>query len=225
MKTLNNNIESQLEKILEEKTKPCSRSEWLEDIERSKDSPYDYRVDHTRRVVKLAKRISREMNADTEVIVLAAWLHDIAKPGNHGVPNHGAKSAEMASEILKEMGYDDGIISRVREMICKHVGLILEKELEPLEAQILWEADKLDKLGIVGYVHGIIIYPRRQPGKTMYDLSKWLREFFPLADRIAVSMYTPIGRQIAQERLKHLKEMSRMLEYELTIHHGDDMDE
>ena len=222
---MNSNVESQLEKILEEKTKPCSKSEWLEDIEASKDSPYDYRFDHTRRVVKLAKKISREMKANSEVITLAAWLHDIAKPGNHGIPNHGEKSAEMASAILNEMGYDEDIISRVRDVICKHVGLILEKELEPLEAQILWEADKLDKLGIVGYVHGIIIFPRRQPGKTMDDLSKWLREFFPLADRIADSMHTPIGKQIAQERLKHLKEMSRMLEYELTIHQGEDMDD
>lgn len=220
MKIMKSNIESHLERILEEKTKHCSRLEWIEDIRSSKEPPYDYRLDHTRRVVKLAKKICNEMKADMETITLAAWLHDIAKPGNHGVPNHGEKSAEMASEILLEMGYDAEIISRVRDMISKHVGLTLEKHIEPLEAQILWEADKLDKLGIVGYVNGIIVFPRMQPGKTMDDLSKWLREFFPLADRIASSMYTPIGKIIAQERLKHLKEMSKMLEYELTIHHG-----
>ncbi len=222
---MNGYIESQLERIIEEKTKSCSKTEWIEDIVSSKEPPYDYRIDHTRRVVRLAKSICRAMKADLEVIVPAAWLHDISKPGNHGVPNHGEKSAEMASEILKEMGYDDDYISRVKDLIRKHVGLTLENELEPLEAQILWESDKLDKLGIVGYVHGIIIFPRLQPGKTMDDLSKWLREFHPLAERIADSMHTPIGRQIAQERLNHLKEMSRMLNYELTIHYGDEMNE
>ena len=59
----------------------------------------------------------------------------------------------------------------------------------------------------------------------MDDLSAWLREFFPLADRITESMYTPIGKKIAQERLRHLKEMSKMLDYELTVHHGENTDE
>lgn len=222
---MNSDIELQLERILQEKTSICSKSEWFEDIAALTESPYDYRIDHTRRVVKLAKRITKEMKADAEVITLAAWLHDISKPGNHGVPNHGEKSAEMASEILRDLGYRDDIISKVQDLIRKHVGLTLEHQLDPLEAQILWEADKLDKLGIVGYVHGIINFPRLQPGKTMEDLSEWLREFFPLADRIANSMHTPIGRQIAQERLRHLKEMSKMLAYELTIHHGEEMDE
>ncbi|MDF1541277.1 MAG: HD domain-containing protein [Candidatus Thorarchaeota archaeon] len=222
---MKDNIERRLEEILESKTKPCSRSEWLDVVNCSEEPLYDYRLDHTRRVVKLAKMIAHTMNGDMQIVTLAAWLHDIAKPGVSNVQEHGAKSAEIAGDILESQGYDRTIIDRVKDTIRKHVGLTLEAQLYPIEAQILWEADKLDKLGIVGYIHGIINSTRMDVGKRIEDIAKFLREFFPLGKQIVESMYTPLGKHIAQERFNHMKEFSSRLDLEITVHHGEEITE
>ena len=220
---MEDNIELQLEEILQSRTGPSSRSEMISALESTEKALNDYRLEHTRRVVKLAKRISKEMKADTKIITLAAWLHDISKPGISRVENHGIKSAKVAAEILESQGFDKNTIDRVEDTICKHVGLTLETQLEPIEAQILWEADKLDKLGIVGYLQGVLNWARMDVEKTMNDLAKNLRDYFPLAKRIAESMFTPLGIKIAQERYDHMKALSSRLDHEISGHHGEDL--
>ncbi len=220
---LSDDIERKLEEILENRTGPSSREEWRDAVNSSKESLYDYRLDHTRRVVKLAKNIAKTMKADMQVIALAAWLHDIAKPGVSNVNEHGEKSARIAGDILQNHGYDKVIIERVQDTIRKHVGLTLRERLNPIEAQILWEADKLDKLGMVGFIHGIINSTRMDVGKKIEDIAKFLRDFLPLGSQIAESMHTPLGRNIARERYNHMKEFSSGLDHELSVHHGEEI--
>ena len=73
-------LELELENLLEDRTKPTSRTEWIEIAQSSEESLYDYRIEHTRRVVKLCKTLASHESVDLDVLVLSAWLHDIAKP-------------------------------------------------------------------------------------------------------------------------------------------------
>ena len=43
-------------------------------------TPFEYRWEHVRAVVRLAIRLAECMGADREVCEAGAWLHDIAKP-------------------------------------------------------------------------------------------------------------------------------------------------
>jgi uncharacterized protein len=174
-------------------------------------------LDHAEEVVILAKHIAEESDADMEVITLAAWLHDLAKPGVGGIPakHHGIVSAEMAEEILTQEKVDRKIIESVSDVIRKHVGLILNQPLEPLEAQILWEADKILKLGMIGFLQYILNGVRIFPGRSMKKLADETREFLNLATDIAECMVTERGRAIAQERLKTLHFVSKTLDLEL----------
>jgi uncharacterized protein len=192
-------------------------------LESTEKSINDYRLEHTRRVVKLAKRLSKEMKADTKVVTLAAWLHDISKPGYSRVEDHAKKSAEEAEEILRNKGFDSDTIDRIKDTIRKHVGLTRDVQLEPIEAQILWEADKLDKLGISGFLQAVLNWARLDVGKTMMDIAKYQREYFPMAKKIADSMFTPLGIRIAQERYDHLLQLSTILDHEISDHHGDEL--
>ncbi len=217
---VNNEMELQLEQLLKERTGPCSRNELQEVLDSTDGSFNDYRLEHTRRVVEMAKRLSQELGADTGIITLAAWLHDIAKPGSTRVENHSEKSAEIAGEILERKGFDKESIQRVKDIIRKHVGLTRSKELKPIEAQILWEADKLDKLGLSGFIQAVLNWARKDVGKTMVDIAKYQKEYLPLAKKISESMFTSIGVRIAQERYDHLLQLCTMLEREIIDHHG-----
>jgi uncharacterized protein len=180
---------------------------------------YNYRFDHVQEVVELAKHLATGTEANMEVIVLSAWLHDLVKPGIGGIPaqHHGIASAELAEDILSKEGIDNEIIVQVCDAIRKHVGLTIREPLEPIESQILWEADKILKLGMIGLLQHLLNIIRIKPGQNLPEISIGLKEVLPLAKRLKDCFVTEKGRVIAEERLQKLHILSNMLEAELNL--------
>ena len=210
-------IEEHLKSIVEVTTKKAAVNEWEKAAKAQKQPLYNYRLDHIDEVVVLAKHVASGLDVDMDVITLAAWLHDLAKPGVGGIPaqHHGIVSAEMAEEILTQEKIDRGKIVKVSDAIRKHVGLTLKQPLEPIEAQILWEADKILKLGMIGLLQYVLNGVRIFPGRSLGEIADDIREFLKLATNIAECMVTERGRAIAQERLKTLHFVSKALDSEL----------
>ncbi|RDE14611.1 MAG: hypothetical protein C4K48_06075 [Candidatus Thorarchaeota archaeon] len=212
-------IEEQIRKMVKATTSEAAIDEW-KDASDNQDAPlYNYRGDHVEQVVQLAKHLASKTDADMEVVILAAWFHDYAKPGLGGasIRDHGAASAELAEEWLIKNGFGSPTVIRVRDAIKKHVGLTLEKPIEPIEAQIIWEADKIHKLGLIGLLQYILNGIRIQPGNGLGDFHRQLIEFLPLASKIAESVSTPRGKTLAYERLRTLQNLVRILGIELNI--------
>ncbi len=214
---MNDDIEQRLSKIVLESTMEASREEWKSVITKNELPLYNYRYDHVLNVVKLVKIIGSQTNANMDILLLAAWLHDIAKPGIGGVSEHGIKSAQATKKILSEFDIDQSVLEKVVEIIEKHVGLTLEKPLEPIEAQLLWEADKLDKIGLTGIIHFIINGIRIKPNQRIFQMVTNIVDFIPLAERIGASMFTEKSKEIAKIRLKNLKEFARSLQNEILV--------
>jgi len=211
------NIEKKLSKVVEVTTRKAAIEEWSTAADKQKTPLYNYRFDHIKEVVDLAKYIASGTNANMDVVIFAAWLHDIAKPGVGGIPvkHHGNTSAEIAEEILLEEGIDTETISQVSDVIRKHVGLTIKETLEPVEAQILWEADKIFKLGLVGLLQQVLNGIRIFPGENLKEINRRLREFLPLAANIAACVVTERGKEVAMERLRRLHLLADMLDSEL----------
>ncbi|MFX1483465.1 MAG: HD domain-containing protein [Promethearchaeota archaeon] len=216
---MRDDIESRLRKIVEVSTKKEAIFEWTESATNQSVPLYNYRLDHIDEVVDLARHLAVETGADMEVVTLAAWLHDLAKPGVGGISaeQHGIVSAKMTEEILSEENIEHEKIERVTDVIKKHVGLTLEQPLEPLEAQILWEADKILKLGVIGLFQYVLNGIRLFPGRSMKQLADEIRDFLDLAGKIAGCMVTDPGKAIAQERLKTLQQVSQALDSEVNL--------
>ena len=162
-----------------------------------------------------AKHLATTLGADLEVVSLAAWLHDIAKPGMGSVQKHGEASAEMAQEILLKEGIDAETVNRVCDTIRKHVGLTLDEPVQPLEAQVLWDADKIVKLGVAGLIHFLVNGLKMKPGMDLHSISNEIREFCLLAEKITASMNTTPGKEMALERLRTLQNLGLILDREL----------
>ncbi|MHA2359355.1 MAG: hypothetical protein ACXAB5_03715, partial [Candidatus Thorarchaeota archaeon] len=88
------------------------------------------------------------------------------------------------------------------------------------EAQILWEADKLLKLGMIGLLQYVLNGVRIFPGRSMKEIANETRDFLNLATDIAECMVTVHGKAIAQERLKTLRYVSKTLDSELNPQTG-----
>lgn len=115
------------------------------------DVVFNYRWEHVQAVVRLALRLAEMTGADREVVEAAAWLHDVAK--GYGSEDHGRDGAVAARQILADTGFPPHKIDAVVEAIVKHVGLFTDEPVEPLEAAVVWDADKLSKLGATAVLH------------------------------------------------------------------------
>ncbi len=216
---MKSDIEQRLRKIVEVTTKKEAINEWKKSAQDQKVPLYNYRADHIDEVVALSKHLAEGTNADMDVITLAAWLHDLDKPGVGGIPtqHHGIVSAEMAEEILTQEEINPATIAKVSDVIRKHVGLTLDEPLEPIEAQIIWEADKILKLGVIGWIQGILNGIRLFPGRSIKQIANDHREFLLLAESIVNCVATDKGRTIAQQRLRTLQILSETLDRELEL--------
>jgi uncharacterized protein len=103
---------------------------------------------HVDRVRNWALRIATEEGyQDTEVVEVAALLHDIGLPYAEKRGRHGEIGAEVAVKYLRENGFFTGeIIEEIAEAIRYHSSLEDRGELQV----ILKDADKLDAIGAVG---------------------------------------------------------------------------
>ncbi|MEC7265609.1 MAG: Pycsar system effector family protein [Bacteroidota bacterium] len=94
---------------------------------------------HTQRVVKSTKELLNFYglgNAESEQILLAAWLHDIGYV--EGTEHHEETSSKMAATFLKENGYSQSNT----EQVCKLIlATKMSHEPQNLQEQIMKDAD------------------------------------------------------------------------------------
>lgn len=107
--------------------------------------------------VYYAKKLADELGGDKEVIVVAAWLHDIGSIV-HGRKDHHVTSATIAEEKLQGLEYPSEKIALVKKCILNHRGSQW-KQRESLEEKIVAEADALSNFdNIPGIFKAVFVY-------------------------------------------------------------------
>ncbi|ELB1481894.1 HD domain-containing protein [Vibrio parahaemolyticus] len=113
------------------------------------DAAHD--IEHVKRVVKTAKQLCDEENADIAIVLPAAYLHDcFTYPKDH--PNRkqsSAIAAKKAIAYLESIQYPQHYHDTIAHAIEAHS---FSANIRPntLEAQIVQDADRLDALGAIG---------------------------------------------------------------------------
>lgn len=70
---------------------------------------------------KYAHRLADILNADKEILSLAAYLHDIAAISDFStLSEHHLAGAEKAGKILRDKGYPEPVINKVKKCIETH---------------------------------------------------------------------------------------------------------
>ena len=107
---------------------------------------------HVERVYRMAEKISAAEGADVEIVRAAALLHDVegSAPEGAGRASHHHESAEFAAEVLQAEGWPAERIAAVQHCIRAHRFRDRSEPPATLEAQVLFDADKLDVLGAIG---------------------------------------------------------------------------
>ena len=97
----------------------------------------DFGMPHTRRVFEIAKKnvvIPKELE---ELVFCSIIMHDI---GGSTIKNQYEKGPKIAALILQELGYDEGFVQKVCEIVHTHH----DHPDNPSNAfRILYDSDKL----------------------------------------------------------------------------------
>ncbi len=162
--------------------------------------PFDYRFEHVEQVTALALRLARALHADLEVVEAAGWLHDVRKQQ----PQHALAGAAAAREILAATDFPPAKIALVADAISQHEGLFRPPgapPLQPLEAAILWDADKLTKLGVQAVMSSLITpYVYGKDGAARWRYVAGFAD--KVLGRTVSSMNTKPARHMAQRRYR-----------------------
>ncbi len=177
---------------------------------------YNYRWEHVTTVVALALKLARILDADKEVVEAAAWLHDATKVDGE---SHAETGAEFARAFLTGTDYPREKIDEVAQAIADHTGLWRETPLTNLSSQILWDADKLSKLGLTAVIHwSSMILNSVQPITTSGLIA--LQRNLAWQQKTVESFHTKPALRAAEQRLKEFDRFWNILEVELS---GDDL--
>lgn len=193
------------------------------------DAVHDF--NHILRVLALAERIGQAEGADLELVRAAVLLHDAhgAAPADAaGRAAHHENSADFAAEVLKAEGWPADRIAAVQHCIRAHRYRGQERP-QTLEAQVLFDCDKLDVLGAIGAVRTVAyaalagepltgepsarfrVSLEKEPGEphTPYH------EFLFKLSRVKERLHTASARALAEARHRYLSEFFDQLHAEI----------
>ena len=122
--------------------------------------------DHVLRVVKLCKYLLCHEKADEDIVLLAAYLHDIGwaatdfsdfnkatprvKTKSLSFARHMEQGAVTAGKILVDFGLDQNMINEIQSIISVHDLPETVFKMNNINATLVVEADRLDRYGKIG---------------------------------------------------------------------------
>jgi uncharacterized protein len=205
-------------------------------------------MEHVLRVYNLCLYLAQGEPVDLDVLRSAALLHDIARvredEDQSREIDHALLGAEMAEEILKELCFPEEKRERIKHCIAAHR---FRSSCTPQtrEAEILFDADKLDVLGAVGVGRSFMVAGKHN--ERMYvdtPLDAYLREntvdgtrhgrikdfrkhapnieFETKSKHIPDVLYTTKAKEIARKRIGFMENFFEQLKEEIQ---GEVLDE
>ncbi|MBD5083483.1 MAG: HD domain-containing protein [Clostridiales bacterium] len=98
---------------------------------------------HIEAVVKNGALLAERYGADKEIVMIVAWLHDIASATDYSLyQDHHIHGAEMARDILLQWNYETERIEWVQRCIRNHRGSV-SLDQESVEEVCVADADAI----------------------------------------------------------------------------------
>ncbi len=193
------------------------------------DSVHDF--DHILRVLTLAEQIARAEGAELSVVRVAALLHDWGREAAHAEgDDHAAVAATRADRFLASRGVPVTQRAAVVHAIAAH-RFRTHPMPQTIEAQVLFDADKLDAIGAIGvaraFAYGGAHNQRLWAPRARIDRPRWqalgddpqthtpVHEFVVKLSRIPDLLHTAEGRRIAGDRHRYMVDFYARLDAEI----------
>jgi len=182
---------------------------------------------HIHRVVKSAIQLAENEQADLNIVIPAAWLHDcVVVPKDSPQRSQASRlAAATAVDFLQSIDYPKRYLADIAHAIEAH-SFSAGIPTETIEAKVVQDADRLDAIGAIGIARcfmvgnamGTSIYNdndpfciERQPDDRNYSVDHFYAKLFTLID----TMKTEAGREEAEQRNAFMQDFLRQLGTEI----------
>ncbi len=169
--------------------------------------------EHTLRVVRLCSQLGPKEGANMTVLLSAAYLHDIGRAyqdAAKGAICHAEKGAALASPFVQDLSLTNAQKENIIHCIESH-RFRGDQVPDTLEAQVLFDADKIDAIGAVGVARAFLFAGEvgarlHNPDVRIEETQSYskddtgYREFKVKLCKIRDRILTPSGRSIAEAR-------------------------
>lgn len=195
-----------------------STAQWIENLLKDEITGHDWW--HTRRVWKMALKISEKEGGNRFIIEMAALLHDA---GDHKLHSGIDKTYETAMHWLNQFSdiekWDKEHIAGICEQLS-YKGVSVNTDMPTVEGKIVQDADRLDALGAIGIARAFAyggmkgrkifdpaVQPENQQDFQSYRNSRGttINHFYEKLLLLEERMQTETGRMIAAPRTTFLK--------------------
>lgn len=190
---------------------------------------------HIARVLYAALCIAKTLPAaNIDVVILSALLHDVGREAerlNREV-HHAVMGAQMAFDFLQQQAWPQTTAAHVRDCILTH-SYSAGGEPQTLEAQILFDADKLDLSGAIGCARSLLFGAEigepwycldknglPLPGKKTKEASLF-REYNKKLSKLEDKFYTEKAKKIAKKRQKTMDAYFKAMMDEVNLLYKD----
>ena len=175
--------------------------------------------EHTLRVCRLCERIGSAEGVDMEVLLIAAYLHDIGRASqdaSNGAVCHAQKGAKMAESVVDKLFLSEKQKKNIIHCIRSH-RFRGNHRPETKEAKVLFDGDKLDAIGAVGVARAFLFAGEvgarlHNPNMDIENTSSYsiddtgYREYKVKLCKIRDRILTKEGRKLADERHTFMEE-------------------
>jgi len=183
--------------------------------------------EHTLRVYRLCRHLGIIEEVDMEVLLVAAYLHDIGRcyqDASNGTVCHAEKGAQMAWPIIQELPLTGKQKENILHCIRTHRYRGNHAPETP-EAKVLFDADKLDAIGAVGVARaylfagelGAMLHNPDVEPEEVKPYSKddtGFREYKVKLCKIKDRILTDEGKRMAAERHAFMEEFFKRFQEE-----------
>ena len=194
------------------------------------DAAHDF--DHVERVTRLAEGLAAVEGADGEIVRLAALLHDapVAADDSHAMRrDHHLAAADFAGDFLRTSGLAADRVAAVVHCIESHRFRDQTRQPQTLEAQCLYDADKLDSMGAIGVArafayagaHGTRLWHEPWTAAPPIEHRPQGADYTPVHEyvyklqQLQATLYTAAARAIAAERHAFMRTFFDRLDAEM----------
>jgi HD superfamily phosphodiesterase len=166
---------------------------------------YNYRLEHVQQVERDALRIGETLPVDQEILLAAVWLHDRFHPQVKG-DQHAVEAAGWALNNLAGLGFPTEKVERVSYAVARHIDPPGQIPAGAVEARVLWDADKLSKIGPLDIVKSMLSHNAFPEQRISYTALALLGlEKLERSRRLVENLYYERSRQLAHERYQMQK--------------------
>ncbi|HFQ92425.1 MAG TPA: HD domain-containing protein [Anaerolineae bacterium] len=182
---------------------------------------------HIQRVVQNATRFAQAEQADLNVVIPAAWLHDcvIVPKDSPQRPYASRLAADTAVQFLRQQDYPAQYLDAIAHAIAAH-SFSAGIPPQTIEAKVVQDADRIDAIGAIGIarafaVGGALQRPLYHPDDPFCrqrppdDFAATVDHFYTKLFKLEESMQTAAARREAQKRTRFMRDYLAQLAEEI----------